>query len=111
MGEPSAVNLPTDLNPFELLLENVFRYNVILVIVDSRQVNRTNGYLFVAAASKLLPGHQALKVVLKHDMDAGLDPLPTGGDPQFGVVFAGEGGVEFWGTSSADGGYRALGEW
>ena len=111
VGEPSAVNLPTDLNPFELLLENVFRYNVILVIVDSRQVNRTNGYLFLAAASKLLPGHQALKVVLKHDMDAGLDPLPTGGDPQFGVVFAGEGGVEFWGTSSADGGYPALGEW
>lgn len=111
VGEPEAINLPTDLNPLELLLENVLRYNVILVIVDSRQVNRTNGYLFLAAASKLLPGHQTLKVVLKHDMESGFEPPPVGSDPQFGVVFDGDIGVESWGTSSADGGYPALGEW
>lgn len=110
--EPEAMHLPTDMNPMvELLLENLFRFNVILLSVDTNQVNSVSGFEFLNALQKLIPGHQMLKTIVKHEVLGGTYPGPVGGVPEFGVVFQGDDGYYGLGVGTSFGGNPTIGVW
>ncbi len=107
-GEPSASDLPTDMNPMLLLLENVLRFNAILFSIDSNQINVHSGYAFLDAMNKFIPGHQALKPILKHRVVGSTYTPAAGGTPQFGLVFAGGTGYYGLGVNTTAGGNPVL---
>jgi hypothetical protein len=62
-GEPSAANLPTSINPAQFLVQNVLRYNALLVTVRSSALGpNAMGLENLSFLRKVVPPHTALIV-------------------------------------------------
>lgn len=63
-GEPTASNLPTQINPLQFLIQNVFRCNFILVSMKTAQFGpNALGTGALTYLRKIVPSHMALFVL------------------------------------------------
>lgn len=66
VGEPSAASLPATVNPLEFLIDNLFRFNLIIAIVKPGSFgDDALGTHFLSVLRRLIPPHRALIVLLE----------------------------------------------
>lgn len=66
VGEPAAINLPTEINPFEFLVDNFLRGNALLVRLKARDFGPQAIDIGIAAAlRRILPPHNALLLLIE----------------------------------------------
>jgi hypothetical protein len=64
-GEPAASNLPSEINPFGFLVENVFRYGAFVVKIKSAEVDpEAAGIDKLSYVRRLLPPHTTMILII-----------------------------------------------
>lgn len=92
VGEPTSSDLPTTMNPYELLVSQALCYHTVLGVLDYSQGLLNSGSLFLARWQKLMPSHQAIHVlsILAGDTGSFMNIFSNPSDPQMGLVMSGD---------------------
>lgn len=78
-GEPGASNLPSQINPFGFLVENVFRYGAFAVKIKSAAVDpEAAGIDKLSYVRRLLPPHTTMILII--DMPSIVEEVDIGDD-------------------------------
>lgn len=106
VGEPTAFNLPTELNPYEFFVSEVLRYHTTIVDLDYSQNLSCQGAVFLSRWKEALPAHQAIHSfsrmsVEDHTVDVIVE---LGEEPMMGLAMSVEGGYYALGTQTSAGG-------
>lgn len=64
-GEPTATNLPTEINPMRFLVENIFRYGAFVVKIKASAVDQSAvGLDKISYVKRLLPPHSVMILII-----------------------------------------------
>jgi len=88
VGEPTALNLPDQINPLEFIAENVLRGNVFVVRVDANALGTgAAGLQHVQLLRKVIPPHTAMLLLI--DLQGFEDSVTMGADDERLGIFYG----------------------
>lgn len=91
VGEPTAADLPTTLNPYDLLVNEALRYHTVLGVLDYSQGLLNEGATFLANWRRLMPSHQNLHIfsVMAGETGSYLGIFSNPSSPPMGMAMVG----------------------